>query len=232
MKYLKLFEDYKSDDVINKIWYHGSTNDITKDDLDPLYRHSQKYKDNYDFKHAWQSTGSSDGGIGIYFGSKKDEYGPFGALQYSGFNNHAPGLTQGFIYEMKLKPNANIQIGSGEYNLANLSMNSYNELRKNGVDGLIDNLKELNLINSEAVEYFKKIEYWKEIPVIYPMGNNGKPKRDKAILFDNEEELKNYLTKNLGEGYDTVDLEGRTLYMPKERNGVVLERGSERKWFK
>jgi len=223
---IKLLDILKeiAEDVTAKIWYHGSVADINQNDLNPLHRESEKYKGDAD-KQKWDRTGSSGGGVGIYFGLNKTERCTTCPIMYTGFDAISAPYTQGFMYEMKLKPEAKIKQDSG---LHNINKDYFNRLREEGIDALTDGY-ELNLLNPEAVQYFKKIQYWKEAPVLYPL-ERGKAQKDKAITFNNEEELKKYLTKEFGE-YELLDVSDRKLYFPKVRTGDGFEYSTNRKWF-
>lgn len=225
---IKNFENFVIENLSEDtkiVWYHGSVSDITKDDLDPLYRHSEKYKGDKD-KQLWAKTGSSDNGVGIYFGKDKDAMGVSNPLQYTGFYRETSPYKHGFMYEMKLKPNANVKRDSV---IAYISKAKFEELRREGVDALTDG-KELNLLNPDAVEYFKKIMQWKKVDVLYPMGNNNKPQKEKGITFDTDEKLKDFL-----QNYDMIKTPGKfgevTLYLNKARNGEVFQYGQKNKWF-
>lgn len=150
-------------DDTNTVWYHGSTTDIDQNDLDPLHRDSDVYKAGHAKKSKWSSTGSSKGnGVGIYFGSSKTDLCSSCPMFYTGFHSTDPDITQGFMYEMKLKPDANVIKYSG---LENVTKEKFNELRKQGVDALISTggrSSELNLLNPDAIQSFKKIMYWKK----------------------------------------------------------------------
>jgi hypothetical protein len=213
-----------ADEVTGKTWYHGSVADINQNNLDPLHRESEKYKGDAD-KQKWSSTGSSRGGVGIYFGLNKTEKCTTCPIMYTGFDAISAPYTQGFMYEMKLKPDANIKNYSA---LHNISKTQFDQFRKEGIDALITG-DELNLLNPEAVQYFKKIQYWKGIPVLYPL-KRGKAQTDKAITFNNEEELKNYLTKELGD-YKLNKLTDRQLYLSSDENKEGFEYTTNRKWF-
>lgn len=152
-------------------WYYGNTVDLKQSDLDPFYRQNSKY--NKDNIQTWDKTGSSSSGIGLYFGSNKTDLCPSCPKQYTGFYSSNPDVTQGFMYEMKLKPDAKVVSASGvgaipgiDINMANLSRKAYDELIAEKVDAIIDRSSprsiELNLINPDAVQYFKKIMYWKD----------------------------------------------------------------------
>ena len=92
-------------------------------------------------------------------------------MQYTGIDSTDPDIDQGFMYEMKLKPDAKVVSNSGvgaipgiDINMANLSRKAYDELIAEKVDAIISRSSprsmELNLINPDAIQYFKKIMYW------------------------------------------------------------------------
>ena len=161
---IKLLDILKEITDADITWYHGSTGNIDQSDLNPLYRDSDNYKKDLDQKQKWGATGSSKSGIGVYFGSNKTDRCPSCPMQYTGFDSTDPDITEGFMYEMKLKSDAKIIRAKGDINIYNLSKESYNKLREEGIDALIDKSSprsmELNLINPDAVQYFKKIMYW------------------------------------------------------------------------
>ena len=207
------------------IWYHGSTADIDQKDLDPLYRDSEKYKGDAD-KQKWSRTGSSDGGVGIYFGKDKQKLGPTSPMQYTGFHSDAAPYTQGFMYEMKLKPNVKV---INESALHRVGKNKYDQFRQEGVDALIHG-DELNVLNPDAINYFKKIMQWKKVPALYPL-IRGKAQIDQMVTFNDDQELLNYLKKELGD-YRLVKTSDKQLYQPTDDNiNKVFQYSSERKWF-
>ena len=207
------------------IWYHGSTADIDQKDLDPLHRDSEKYKGDAD-KQKWSRTGSSDGGVGIYFGKDKQKLGPTAPMQYTGFSSDAAPYTQGFMYEMKLKPNVKV---INESALHRVGKNKYDQFRQEGVDALIHG-DELNVLNPDAINYFKKIMQWKKVPALYPL-IRGKAQIDQMVTFNDDQELLNYLKKELGD-YRLVKTSDKQLYQPTDDNiNKVFQYSSERKWF-
>jgi len=170
---IKLLDLIKEIENTDTIWYHGSTLDLNQSDLDPFYRQTSKYKKDLEDRQKWDKTGSSLSGIGVYFGSNKTDLCPTCPKQYTGYYSSNPDITQGFMYEMKLKPNAKVIPARGlgaipgvSVNMENLSKESYDKLRQEGVDAIIDKSSsrsiELNLINLEAIQYFKKIMYWEK----------------------------------------------------------------------
>ena len=207
------------------IWYQGSTADIDQKDLDPLHRDSEKYKGDAD-KQKWSRTGSSDGGVGIYFGKDKQKLGPTAPMQYTGFHSDAAPYTQGFMYEMKLKPNAKV---INESALHRVGKNKYDQFRQEGVDALIHG-DELNVLNPDAINYFKKIMQWKKVPALYPL-IRGKAQIDQMVTFNDEQEMLNYLKKELGD-YRLVKTSDKQLYQPTDDDiNKVFQYSSERKWF-
>ena len=207
------------------IWYHGSTADIDQKDLDPLHRDSEKYKGDAD-KQKWSRTGSSDGGVGIYFGKDKQKLGPTAPMQYTGFHSDAAPYTQGFMYEMKLKPNVKV---INESALHRVGKNKYDQFRQEGVDALIHG-DELNVLNPDAINYFKKIMQWKKVPALYPL-IRGKAQIDQMVTFNDDQELLNYLKKELGD-YRLVKTSDKQLYQPTDDDiNKVFQYSSERKWF-
>ena len=222
---IKLLDLLKEIDDANGIWYHGSISDIDQKDLDPLYRDSDKYKGDAD-KQKWSRTGSSDGGVGIYFGKDKQKLGPTAPMQYTGFSSDAAPYTQGFMYEMKLKPNVKV---INESALHRVGKNKYDQFRQEGVDALIHG-DELNVLNPDAINYFKKIMQWKKVPALYPL-IRGKAQIDQMVTFNDDQELLNYLKKELGD-YRLVKTSDKQLYQPTDDDiNKVFQYSSERKWF-
>jgi hypothetical protein len=217
-------------DILNEIvdasgiWYHGSTADINQSDLDPLYRESEKYKGDTD-KQKWSKTGSSGGGVGIYFGSNKTEVCPTCPMQYTGFDQTAAPYTQGFMYEMRLKSEAKVINRS---DLHNIGKNAYDQLRQEGVDALISG-NELNVLNPDAIKSFKKIMQWKKVPALYPLIRG---KRGEIITFDDNQSLENYLKKELGE-YKLYKAGDKQIYLSTSNpdGGKGFEYVEDRKWF-
>jgi len=206
----------------DSVWYHGSTADIQQSELDPLHRDSEKYKGDTD-KQMWSKTGSSGGAVGIYFGKNPAERSPTGPLQYTGFDNTAAPYKQGFMYKMTLKPDANIQQDSA---LHNVGRSKYEELRKKGVDALISG-SELNVINPDAIESFTKVDTWRIAPALYPLIRG---KRGEKIAFNDNEELLNYLKKELGD-YKLVKVGDKQIYQPTDDNiDKSFEYSTDRKW--
>ena len=203
-------------------WYHGSTADIQQSELDPLHRDSEKYKGDTD-KQMWSRTGSSGGAVGIYFGKNPAERSPTGPLQYTGFDNTAAPYKQGFMYKMTLKPDANIQQDSA---LHNVGKSKYEELRKKGVDALVWG-SELNVINPDAIASFTKVDTWRVAPALYPLIRG---KRGEKIAFNNNEEMLNYLKKELGD-YKLHKSGDKQVYLSTDENSSKgFEYSTDRKW--
>ncbi len=205
------------------IWYHGSTADINQADLDPLFRNSEKYKGDAD-KLKWANTGSARGGTGIYFGKSKEGVGTTSPMSYTGFNSTSSPFTQGFMYEMKLKSTANIK----EYSaLHNVGKNLYEKFRQEGIDALITG-SELNLLNPDAIDYFKKIMQWKKVPALYPLVRG---QRGEIVEFDDDQKLLDYLKKELGD-YKLYKTGDKQIYLSTDENlGKGFEYVTSRKWF-
>ena len=208
------------------VWYHGSTADISQEDLNPLYRETSTYQSDSD-KLKWDSTGSARGGVGIYFGRDKESRCPQCPMQYTGFDSTAAPYTQGFMYRMKLNPNANVKSYS---ELHNVGKELYNRFREEGVDALVSG-NELNVLNPNAIEYFNKIMHWRKVPVLYPLIRG---KRGEVIEFGNDGEVKDYLEKELGE-YKIHELsDGKKICLSASDpdSGKGYELVMDRKWFK
>jgi len=222
---IKLLDLLKEIEDASGIWYHGSTYDINQKDLDPLYRESSEYKNNAD-KLKWASSGSARSGTGIYFGRNKEGKGPHSPMSYTGFDSTSAPFTQGFMYEMKLKSTANIKDYSA---LHNVYKTEYEKFRQEGIDVLI-NGSELNLLNPDAVDYFKKIMQWKIVPGLFPFNSRGQ--KGEKIIFNDNQELLDFLKKELGEYKLVKSDDDRQFYWPLDDN---IEKNflytTERKWF-
>lgn len=209
-------------DEHNVVWYHGSTADIDQNDLDPLHRDSDVYKKGYEDKWKWSATGSSKGGVGIYFGKDKTSRCATCPMSYTGFDLDAAPYTQGFMYEMKLKPESNIKQYS---ELHNVSKQTFEKFKQEGIDALSDG-EELNLLNPEAIKYFKKIMYWKKSSVLY-LHKRGK-RIGEPKIFKDDQEMADYLKSELGD----YKLIGGKYYVSKDENEEKsFEYTTERKWF-
>ena len=221
---IKLLNLLKEIDDARGIWYHGSTADIDQKDLDPLHRDSDKYKGNAD-KLKWASTGSARGGVGIYFGRDKQKLGPDAPMQYTGFHSTAAPFTQGFMYEMRLKPDAKI---INESALHNIGKNKYDKLRQEAVDALISG-NELNVLNIDAIDYFKKIMQWKIVPGLFPFNSRGE--KGEKVIFNDDQELLDYVKKELGD-FRLVKAGDKQYYQPTDENvRKAFQYSTERKWF-
>ena len=222
---IKLLDLLKEIDEASGIWYHGSISDIDQKDLDPLYRESSEYKNNVD-KLKWSSTGSARSGTGIYFGRNKESKGPTSPMSYTGFDSTSAPFTQGFMYEMKLKSTINVK----EYPaLHNVYKTQYEKFRQEGIDVLISG-SELNVLNPDAIDYFKKIMQWKIVPGLFPFNNRGE--KGEKIIFNDDQELLDYLKKELGNYKLVKNSDGKQYYWPTDENiRKVFQYSTGRKWF-
>jgi len=222
---IKLLDLLKEIEDASGIWYHGSISDIDQKDLDPLYRESSEYKNNAD-KLKWAPSGSARSGTGIYFGRNKESKGPTSPMSYTEFGNTSAPFTQGFMYEMKLKSTANIKDYSA---LHNVYKTEYEKFRQEGIDVLI-NGSELNVLNPDAIDYFKKIMQWKIVPGLFPFNSRGQ--KGEKIIFNDDQELLDFLKKELGEYKLVKSDDDRQFYWPLDDN---IEKNflytTERKWF-
>jgi hypothetical protein len=207
----------------NGVWYHGSTADINQADLDPLFRQN-KGKEFMSTKAAGEGNTGSQNGTGIYFGKDKTCTDSFCPMNYTGFASEY--AKQGFMYEMKLKPESRIEKKS---DLHNISADALNKFKQEGIDAFVSG-NELNLINPEAIESFRKIMQWKKIPALYPV-IRGKAQTDKTVTFNDEQELNDYLRKELGD-YKLNKIGDKQLYQPTDDNiDKSFQYASEKKWF-
>ena len=205
------------------ILYHGSTADINQADLDPLFRQN-KGKEFMSAKASGEGNTGSQSGTGIYFGKDKTCIDSFCPMNYTGFSSEY--AKQGFMYEMKLKPEAKVEKKS---DLHNISAEALNKFKQEGIDAFISG-NELNLINLEAIQSFKKIMQWKKIPALYPIVR-GKAQIDKIIAFNNEQELLDYLKKEL-QDYKLVKAGDKQLYQPINDNiDKSFQYTTQRKWY-
>ena len=125
-----------------------------------------------------------------------------------------------------MKPNTNIKYDN---TLHRIGKDYYRKLRQEGVDALTDG-RELNLLNPESVESFKKIEYWKKVPAIIPI-IRGKKNDDGIIIFNDEKEFEDYMTNEAG-GYETyIKDDGSKMLLPKNEKSNPFIYTTERKWF-
>ena len=224
---IKLLDLLKEIDDASGIWYHGSISDIDQKDLDPLYRESSEYKNNVD-KLKWSSTGSARSGTGIYFGRNKESKGPTSPMSYTGFDSTSAPFTQGFMYEMKLKSTINVK----EYPaLHNVYKTQYEKFRQEGIDVLIDG-SELNVLNPDAIDYFKKIMQWKIVPGLFPFTFDNRGEKGEKIIFNDDQELLDYLKKELGNYKLVKNSDGKQYYWPTDENiRKVFQYSTGRKWF-
>lgn len=223
IKLLDLIKEIEDNKDTN-IWYHGSTANINQNDLDPLFRQN-KGKEFMSAKAAGEGNTGSQNGIGIYFGKDKTCMSSFCPMNYTGF--YTTYVKEGFMYEMKLKPEAKVIRKS---DLHNIGEEAFNRLTKQeGVDALT-NGDELNLLNPDAIQYFKKIMYWKESPALYPLKRG---KRGEVIAFNDNQEMVNFLKNELGD-YKLVKSSdsGKQYYWPVDDNiDKNFEYTTKNKWF-
>jgi hypothetical protein len=204
-------------------WYHGSMADINQADLDPLFRQN-KGKEFMAQKAYDEGNTGSQNGIGIYFGKDKTCTDSFCPMNYTGFST--TNAKQGFMYEMKLKPDAKVE---KKNDLHNIGTEAFKEFKQNGVDALV-NGTELNLLNPDAIESFKKIMQWKKIPALYPIVR-GKAQTDQMVTFNSNEELLRYVKTQIGDS-NLVKAGDKQLYQPKDDNiDKSFQYTTSRKWF-
>jgi hypothetical protein len=205
------------------IWYHGSTANINQNDLDPLFRQN-KGKEFMSAKAAGEGNTGSQNSTGIYFGKDKECIDAFCPMNYTGFNSK--WAKEGFMYEMRLKPNAKV---INKSDLHNISKEAFDRLRQEGTDALISG-SELNILNPEVIQSFRKIMQWKKTPALYPIVRS-KTQTDQKITFNNDQELFDYLKKELEE-YKLVKAGDRQLYQPTNDNiDKSFEYTTDKKWF-
>jgi len=206
------------------IWYHGSTANINQADLDPLFRQN-KGKEFMTAKAAGEGNTGSQNSTGIYFGKDKECIDAFCPMNYTGFNSE--WAKEGFMYEMRLKPNAKV---INKSDLHNISKEAFDRLRQEGTDALISG-SELNILNPDAIQSFRKIMQWKKTPALYPI-IRGKAQTDQVITFNDDQELLDFLKKELGD-YELNNKDGFKKYISKDDNiDKSFEYTTDKKWIK
>ena len=206
------------------VWYHGSTANINQNDLDPLFRQN-KGKEFMTAKAAGEGNTGSQSGIGIYFGKDKECRDSFCPMNYTGF--YSEYAKEGFMYEMRLKSDAKV---INKSDLHNIGKEAFDKLRQEGTDALISG-SELNILNPDAIQSFKKIMQWEKVPALYPVVR-GKSQIDQKIIFNNDQELFDYLKKELGE-YKLVKAGDKQYYQPTDENiDKNFQYITDKKWMK
>lgn len=204
-------------------WYHGSTADINQSDLDPLFRQN-KGKEFMSAKAAGEGRTGSQDGVGIYFGKDKTCKDSFCPMNYTGF--YSEYAKEGFMYEMKLKPDAKVERKS---DLHSIGPEASKKFRQEGIDAFT-NSAELNVLNPEAIQSFRKIMQWRKVPALYPVVR-GKAQIDQKITFNNDQELFDYLKKELGE-YKLIKAGDKQYYQPADENiDKNFQYTTDKKWF-
>jgi hypothetical protein len=204
-------------------WYHGSIANIDQNDLDPLFRQN-KGKEFMSTKAAGDGRTGSQDGVGVYFGKDKTCIDSFCPMNYTGF--YSEYAKEGFMYEMKLKPDAKIE---KKNNLHAIGPEAFKRFRQEGIDAFA-NGTELNVLNPEAIQSFRKIMQWRKVPALYPVVR-GKAQIDQKITFNNDQELLNYLKKELGE-YKLVKAGDKQYYQPADENiDKSFQYTVDKKWF-
>jgi hypothetical protein len=206
------------------IWYHGSTANIDQNDLDPLFRQN-KGKEFMSTKASGEGNTGSQSGIGIYFGKDKECRDSFCPMNYTGF--YSEYAKEGFMYEMRLKSDAKV---INKSDLHNISKEAFDKLRQEDTDALISG-SELNILNPDAIQSFRKIMQWRKVPALYPVVR-GKAQTDQKITFNNDQELFNYLKKELGE-YKLIKAGDKQYYQPTDENiDKNFQYITDKKWMK
>ena len=204
--------------ISNTPLLHGTTYKIDK--IDPLFRQKNKAKGN---KTKDTTSGSSQSGTGIYLspqlgfdpnnptfttGGKliKTEVGE-NAMKWTTANKPENEFT-GYIYEIKLKPDAKILDDDGngvildnkgkriDYGIRNITKEAYEKLRAVGVDAIYSK-GETVLINENAVEELI-LDYKtpQSFEVVEFDDFSGKPINPKS--FETNEEAQKYLKEQVG----------------------------------
>jgi hypothetical protein len=156
---------------IPRKFYHGSKTQMTIDQLNPFHR-TEAFK-NYD---AWRvkSASSDPNNVGIYFSDNLigKNYGydydrNITFRDYKKTKSSEPAFKyaargddydrDGYIYEMTLKPTANVvQDGTLGSNVVSIKTDKYSLLKSYKVDA-VWNGSELNVLNKDVIESFKPI---------------------------------------------------------------------------
>ena len=221
---IKLIDILKEIEDASGIWYYGSTANINQVDLDPLFRQN-KGKEFMAAKAAGEGNTGSQNSTGIYFGKDKECIDAFCPMNYTGFNSK--WAKEGFMYEMRLKPNAKV---INKSDLHNISKEAFDRLRQEGTDALISG-SELNILNPEVIQSFRKIMQWKKTPALYPI-IRSKTQTDQKITFNNDQELLDFLKKELGD-YELNNKDGFKKYISKDDNiDKSFEYTTDKKWIK
>ena len=221
---IKLLDILKEIDDAGGVWYHGSTANIDQNDLDPLFRQN-KGKEFMTAKAAGEGNTGSQSGIGIYFGKDKECRDSFCPMNYTGF--YSEYAKEGFMYEMRLKSDAKV---INKSDLHNIGKEAFDKLRQEGIDALISG-SELNILNPDAIQSFRKIMQWEKVPALYPVVR-GKSQIDQKIIFNNDQELFDYLKKELGE-YKLVKAGDKQYYQPTDENiDKNFQYITDKKWMK
>jgi hypothetical protein len=162
-------EGFTKVDVLGDTFFHGTMGyEINSaKDLDPLFRFTDEYKEKQKNFLTRNKSASSDDGVGIYFGRFSDKIGPEDAKQYFDPNSsRSQYFDKGFMYEMTLKPNANV-VTRPDY--IYVSINDYKLLISQGVDAISeypDSFKNgggLVLLNPNAIETWKEFYRWERL---------------------------------------------------------------------
>jgi hypothetical protein len=221
---IKLLDILKEIDDAGGVWYHGSTADINQADLDPLFRQN-KGKEFMTAKAAGEGNTGSQSGIGIYFGKDKECRDSFCPMNYTGF--YSEYAKEGFMYEMRLKSDAKV---INKSDLHNIGKEAFDKLRQEGTDALISG-SELNILNPDVIQSFRKIMQWEKVPALYPVVR-GKVQTDQKIIFNNDQELFDYLKKELGE-YKLIKAGDKQYYQPTDENiDKNFQYITDKKWMK
>ena len=171
--------------------------------------------------HDEGSTGSQNS-TGIYFGKDKTCRDSFCPINYTGFFATAD-YKQGFMYQMKLKPEAKVE---KKNDLHNIGVDAFNRYRQEGVDAFT-NGAELNVLNPDAIESFTKRDTWRVSPALQPISRG---KAGEKIAFSNNEDMFNYLKKELGD-YKLVNIGDKQIYQPTNDNiDKSFQFSTARKW--
>jgi len=201
--------------------YHGTTYQITSpEQLNPLFRETDTFKKHYSSLFA--RTGSSEGGIGIYFGRNPQKLAPEDAQQYMKKNDAY--FAQGFLYQMILKPNSKVlRVGLSD-GIQKIQKRQYEDLISQGYDAITDG-GPVVLINPNAVGVWKEVDRWQKPFDVTLREFDDQTQKNKVIdtkRFWHWDELVNYLGKELGVEPNRISLEDHARYSSKDPDSTKM----------
>jgi hypothetical protein len=131
------------------------------------------------------------------------------------------------MYEMRLKSNSKV---INKSDLHNIGKEAFDKLRQENTDALISG-SELNILNPDAIQSFRKIMQWKKVPALYPV-IRGKAQTDQVIIFNDDRQLLDYVKKELG-NYELNKKGNKQIYQSTNDNiDKSFEYTTDKKWIK